>query len=257
MPNFSSETLVRSSLSTYGAWMKDSGGVNDDIYLTEESHEPKTFKVFEDLDSFVAGTEKATVTLGTTCDGTGHVVYNGYLYCQVHDHDYAYMQKVQLSDGAQVANVLITGAAVHGAKTYKNDIDKSDTDFAADSRGLYVTYVIPANSDNIVISKIDVNLNILSSWTTSCTKGDLGGSFMIDGVFYGTFENDGTDTTYISCAYDTVTGQSATYGNVAQSASVPNYESSGEPTYMSDYNPIDSKFYLYKDGKAITYTVSV
>ncbi|MBK9370372.1 MAG: hypothetical protein IPN01_29460 [Deltaproteobacteria bacterium] len=198
--------------------------------------------------ALASGTGGTTITLpGSGFEGTGHVVYGGYLYYVSWSSNT--IVKFDLKTKSSVATLAVPNAGTHNTYHYQWG-GYSDIDLAVDENGLWVLYATLTNGGKMVISRIDESsFTITQTWNTASTvKQNLGNAFMICGVMYT------TDTYYssaatINYAYDTNTST----GRVLSIAfSNPyNYNS-----HIS-YNPNDGKLYSWDSGRLQTYALTI
>ena len=92
-------------------------------------------------------------------EGTGHVVYDGYLYYILYNTNT--MVKYDIQNRNIVTTSPLPNAGYHNLYAYGWG-GFSDIDFAADEQGLWVLYATSSNNGKMVISKLDPsNLSIL------------------------------------------------------------------------------------------------
>lgn len=179
-------------------------------------------------------------------DGTGHVVYDGYLY-----YNEAYgpgIRKVDLATMAEVGSLTIPDAGYRNTYSYGWG-GYSDIDLAIDEDGLWVIYSTPGNSGRLVLSKIDIDsFTITDTWNTdSEPKNHIGNAFMICGKLYAT-ASYGAYTTTINFKFDPETGEES-------NPDIP-FENPGGYNSSIDYNPLEQKLYSWDDGRRQLYDLT-
>jgi len=243
-------TLVRSG-STYGQWMADpEETLGAGLHWEMDAYgDPPTYTLTEyaSLDDLVARSSSGTVRLPYAYDGTGAVVYDGYLYYNQSDSDT--LVKFDLATEEVDATLTLTGAGYHNTYPYQWG-GYSDIDFAVDENGLWVLYATAANSGRMVISSIDVDsFSLVETWNTSSDrKGDIGNAFMVCGVMYAIDDYSSSSTT-ISYTYDTEE-------STGSSASIRWYNDYGYNSMVA-YNPADETIYSWDNSVRVTYTPTI
>lgn len=113
--------------------------------------------------------------------GTGHTVYDGYLY--YNQYGSQNMVKYDISSGTSIVAVL-PNASYNSSGRYQWG-GYSDIDFASDESGLWLTYAT-SNGGKVVVSKLDTsNLSIIQTWNTNSeSKTSMGNSFIKQGKLY-------------------------------------------------------------------------
>ncbi|GDX79259.1 hypothetical protein LBMAG42_10700 [Deltaproteobacteria bacterium] len=234
---------------TYGSWVADpletlGAGL---IWEMPSYSAVTSLTRFASEANMISRTSPTTTTLTYGWDGTGGVVYDGYLY--YNRAATTTLVKVDLSTNTVVATLALTGAGVHNTYHYQWG-GYSDIDFAADEQGLWVIYATPANSGRLVVSKIDPATFTLSATynTTSAGKTSIGNAFMICGVLYAT-NSYSSSTATINYAYDTATGTSSSPG-----IRIPN--NYGYNTELQ-YNSNNGRIYGWDNSHRVYYTTTL
>ena len=235
--------------TTYGTFIADPlETLGSGLVWTMNSHYGTAVVQWPSTSALASGTGGTTITLpGSGFDGTGAVVYGGYLYYVNYNSNT--IVKFDLKTKSQVGSLVVTNAGYHNTYHYQWG-GYSDIDLAVDENGLWVLYATAANSGRMVISEIDESsFTITNTWSTaSSTKTSLGNAFMICGVMYTTASYSST-TTSINYAYDTNT-------STGKSLSIPFTNPYGYNSQLS-YNPNDGKLYSWDYGRLQTYALTI
>jgi hypothetical protein len=235
--------------TTYGSYLTDPlETLGSGLIWTINSYYGSSVVQWPSQSALASGTGGTTITLpGSGFEGTGHVVYGGYLYYVSWSSNT--IVKFDLKTKSSVATLAVPNAGTHNTYHYQWG-GYSDIDLAVDENGLWVLYATLTNGGRMVISRIDESsFTITQTWNTASTvKQNLGNAFMICGVMYT------TDTYYssaatINYAYDTNT---STGRALSIAFSNPyNYNS-----HIS-YNPNDGKLYSWDSGRLQTYALTI
>ncbi|CAH1784178.1 unnamed protein product [Owenia fusiformis] len=204
---------VTSGFGTHGWWSVDPGtpgsrvwvirgyGWNDRTTLQEYANEIELRK---------NNSMRSTTNIaGVACDGTGHAIYKGHLYCNRANTNK--IVKININTASIVQERDLPDAGVHNKYAYQWG-GFSDIDFALDDNDvMYVIYGSITRNGNMVVSKLDRNsLSILQTWNTTIKKNSVGNSFVLGGVLY--VLNSYNNPTYISFKFDTQTNTQSRLG---------------------------------------------
>lgn len=240
----SSPTLLVTSGSTYGAWIKDAAG-GSTIWEFDTYYGAGAIR-YTDEAAMISRTG-TPFTLPRDREGTGHAIYNRLLYYPQYGTNT--LVQYDLSTGT-IRNTLSLSAAGHTNAYHYQWGGYSDIDFAVDELGLWVIYATAANSGRIVVSKIDPDtFTVTDTWNTaSSPKTGVGNAFMICGVLYTTASYSASTTT-INYRYDTET---STGGSLA----IPFTNPGGYNSHIS-YNPADQRLYSWDDRRRQVYGTTI
>jgi hypothetical protein len=233
---------------THGAWMQDPLETLGENLVWE-------LPAFADIHVVTQFSDLASMTdrtgdiylLDDGWDGTGHVVYDGYLYYNQSNGNT--IQKVDLESMASVGTLTLPGAGYRNTYHY-NWGGYSDIDLAVDEDGLWAIYATPGNSGRLVLSKIDIDgFSITETWNTASTvKTNIGNAFMICGKLYAT-SSYSDSTAFIDYKFDPETGESTNPGI--------EIENPGGYNSSIDYNPAERKLYSWDNARRQTYDLVI
>ncbi len=243
-----SGTTVATAGSVYGAWMADpEETLGSGLYWEMDSYYGSKVTEYPSYADLAARTNGSTITLTNQYEGTGGVVYDGYLYYAKYNSNT--IVKYDLDLQKEVATMTLTGAGYHNTYYYQWG-GYSDIDMAVDENGLWAIYATSTNGGKIVVSSIDPDkMAITGTWnTSSSSKTSVGNAFMICGVLYTTNSYSSSSAT-INYAYDTNTSSS-----LSVSISFP--VTYGYTTQI-DYNPNDGLLYVWDYSRRLTFPTTV
>ncbi|XP_053741810.1 olfactomedin-like protein 3 isoform X3 [Synchiropus splendidus] len=191
--------IVKKTGDVSGSWFKDPTAGSQKIYLLSgvRNH---TLLEFGSLQSFSSATPPPRVLqLPASWQGTGHVVYGGFLFYHKADTPNQIL-KVSLESGGVVDSALLPGAGrlpVYGLNpdTYLH--------LAVDQLGLWVLHADPDYAGNLILTKLDkASLAVELTWDTPCQSRDAEGAFLICGTLYVVYNSRHGGRSAVQCVYD-------------------------------------------------------
>jgi len=141
--------LHRTNSAYHGNWCRDplqTDGAGK-VYVFP-SYYGSAFYEYPSLTDYQNNTNVTTHTLSVGYEGTGQVVYDGYLYYNMSNSNH--MIKFDISTGTIVLDIALPNAGFHNIYCYDWG-GWSDIDFAVDETGLWVVYSTSANAGKAVI----------------------------------------------------------------------------------------------------------
>lgn len=233
--------------STYGQWMTDSmETLGAGLVWEMDFYTGDTLVEYASMADLASGTVLSSTVLPEDFDGTGAVVYDGYLYYN-QANSYTLVE-YDIAAGEITSTLDLSDSGFRNSFAYQWG-GWSDFDFAVDENGIWITYGTSANSGSIVLSSLDVKpLALVETWNTdSVAKSSVGNSFVVCGVLYAT-DNFYNGTANINFAYDTVSSTSSDPGLTLTQP--------GGYAAMLDYNPGDGQLYAWDSSQHLTYGVN-
>ncbi|KAJ0069176.1 hypothetical protein NL108_003098, partial [Boleophthalmus pectinirostris] len=193
--------IVKKVGDTSGSWFKDPSEGSNKVYLMSGIRN-NTLVEYVSLKRF---TEKSItpapkeLQLPFYWQGTGQVVYNGFLY--VHKADTPnQILKVDLLNGTVVDSTLLPGA---GQMPVYSLNPNTYMDFAVDELGLWVIHADSEYGGNLVITKLDkASLSVEYTWDTQCKSRDAEGAFIICGTLYVVYNTRYGGRSTVQCLFD-------------------------------------------------------
>jgi hypothetical protein len=231
--------------ATQGQWMSDPlETLGAGLVWEMDGYGGSTLVEYASKDRLAAGKVSSSITLPQAYDGTGAVVYDGFLYYNQANSNT--LVEYDIAAGAINSTLQLSDAGFRNTYPYHWG-GYSDIDFAADENGLWVTYATSANAGRLVLSSLGTQPLVLEdTWNTdSPEKSSVCNSFVVCGVLYASNEcHEATGTIFY--AYDTITETSSSPGiAISQSG----YNS------MLDYNPGEGVLYSWDWSVHKTYAV--
>ncbi|XP_034541764.1 olfactomedin-like protein 3A [Notolabrus celidotus] len=240
--------IVKKAGDTYGCWFKDPSEGSDKVYLLSGIRN-STLVEYASLHSF---TERTTtppakvLQLPFHWQGTGHVVYNGFIYYHKADTPNQIM-KVDLTNGTVVDSTLLPGA---GRLPVYSLNPNTYLDLAVDELGLWVIHADPEYGGNLVITKLDkASLAVEYTWDTQCRSRDAEGAFLICGTLYVVYNTRYGGRSTVQCLYDI---HDTFHSDESPVLFFPKRYTSHSSIH---YHPGDKQLYAWDDGYQTIYKV--
>lgn len=240
--------IVKRTGDSSGSWFKDPSEGSTKVYLLSGIRN-NTLVEYASLQSFterIATPPARVVQLPFDWQGTGHVVYNGFLYCHKANTPNQLL-KVDLLNGTVVDSTLLPGAGrlpVYGLNpnTY--------LDMAVDELGLWVIYADLEYGGNLVITKLDkATLAVEYAWNTQCRSRDAEGAFLMCGTLYVVYNTRYGGRSTIQCLYDI---HDSIHSEESPVMFFPKRYTSHSSIH---YHPGDKQLYAWDDGYQTIYKV--
>lgn len=240
--------IVKKAGDTSGSWFKDPSEGSSKVYLLSGIRNNSLLE-YVSLKSFTERTispPPKVVQLPSHWQGTGHVVYNGFIYYHKADTPNQIL-KVDLLNGTVVDSTLLPGA---GRLPVYSLNPNTYLDMAVDELGLWVIHADPEYAGNLVIAKLDrVSLAVEYTWDTQCKSHDAEGAFLICGTLYVVYNTRYGGRSTIQCLYDI-------HDTIHSEESPVMFFPKRYTTHSSiHYNPKDKQLYAWDDGYQTIYKV--
>ncbi|XP_071093688.1 noelin-3-like [Haliotis cracherodii] len=233
-----------------GAFMKDVADDTGTIFIMAGSGSSDRLVEYESEIDLQYSFTSITFDLPFKCQGTGHVIYRGCLYCQREGTSKIIKYKLDRMENMGEIDVTKTGMENQYAFEFG---DINDIDLAVDEYGLWAIYNTPETAGKIMISRInDASMEIEQTWLTSYPRSLASNTFMICGVLY-TVESFNETPNYIKYIFDTATAKDT----VLKGGSLvfPALDDADVHVSMLDYNFKDGILYAWGGGKVYSFHV--
>uniref|UniRef100_A0A3B3TMR0 Olfactomedin-like protein 3A n=1 Tax=Poecilia latipinna TaxID=48699 RepID=A0A3B3TMR0_9TELE len=238
--------IVKKSGDPNGCWFKDPSEGSNKVYLFS-GFRNNTILEYKSLKSFTkTSTPPANeVQLPFHWQGTGHVIYNGFLYCHKADTPNEIL-KVDLLNGTVVDSTLLPGA---GRLPVYSLNPNTYLDMAVDELGLWVIHADVEYGGNLVITKLDkVSLAVEYTWDTQCRSSDAEGAFLICGTLYVVYNTRYGGRSTVQCLYDI-------HDTIHRLVPVMFFPKRYTSHSSIHYHPGDKQLYAWDDGYQTIYKV--
>ncbi|XP_023262782.1 olfactomedin-like protein 3A [Seriola lalandi dorsalis] len=240
--------IVKKAGDTYGSWFKDPSDQSAKVYLLSGIRND-TLLEYVSLQSFTERTitpPAKVVQLPAEWQGTGHVVFSGFLYYHKADTPNQIL-KVDLVNGTVVDSTLLPGA---GRLPVYSLNPNTYLDLAVDELGLWVIHADPEYGGNLVITKLDKGtLAVDYTWDTQCKSRDAEGAFLICGTLYVVYNTRYGGRSTIQCLYDI---HDSIHSDESPVMFFPKRYTSHSSIH---YHPGEKQLYAWDDGYQTIYKV--
>ncbi|XP_008309526.1 olfactomedin-like protein 3 [Cynoglossus semilaevis] len=240
--------IVKKAGDASGSWFKDPTAGSEKVYLLSGFYN-NTLLEYHSLHSFTeknSSTPAKVLQLPFYWQGTGHVVYNGFLYYHKADTPNQIL-KVALLNTTVVDSTLLPGA---GRIPVYSLNPNTYLDLAVDELGLWVIHADAEYEGKLVVSKLDkASLAVEYTWDTQCPSRDAEGAFLICGTLYVVYNTRYGGRSTVQCLYD--------IHNTIHSEESPVLFFPKRYTSHSSihYHPGDQQLYAWDDGYQTIYHV--
>ncbi|XP_053174546.1 olfactomedin-like protein 3 [Scomber japonicus] len=240
--------IVKKTGDTAGSWFRDPSAGSAKVYLLSGIRN-NTLLEYVSLRSFTERTTTPTpkvVQLPFPWQGTGHVVYNGFLYYHKADTPNQIL-KVDLLNGTVVDSTLLPGA---GRLPVYSLNPNTYVDLAVDELGLWVIHADNEYGGNLVITKLDKGtLAVEYIWDTQCKSRNAEGAFLICGTLYVVYNTHYGGRSTVQCLYDI---HDTIHSDESPVIFFPKRYTSHSSIH---YHPGDKQLYAWDDGYQTIYKV--
>ncbi|NWI38246.1 OLFL1 protein, partial [Picathartes gymnocephalus] len=238
--------IVKKTGGKHGSWMKDPGKKHAKIYLLSGSVNNVILE-FANIMTFMENnqTVKARrVPLPLPWEGTGHVIYQGFLFYHRHG-SLNEIVKFNIQRRSVADQMLLPGAGRVPAYQLS---PQTKIDLAVDEQGLWALHAEPETGGNLVVTKINAgSMAVEHSWDTPCSSRDAEAAFMACNTLHVVYNSPSGGSSRIQCVYD-VLGALSAHTNPG----LPFPKRQGGHCTVH-YNPKEKQLFAWGDGSQIVY----
>ncbi|XP_061607825.1 gliomedin [Phyllopteryx taeniolatus] len=242
-----SECLIKSLInprnvtkmeSTFGTWMKDTAGLNDERIWVAEHFSGRVLREYQSIAAFQHNISDV-VNVRKFYQGCGHTVHNGSFYYQIAGT--SSIARFELD--SKKLHTLTVDNALHHNLAYLLHNSKTYFKLAADENGLWLIFA-SAVDESVVVAQLDQKTFSITSYiNTTYPRTKAGNAFIACGVLYVTDTKDAR----VSFAYDLLKGKPV---NVTFDLRPP-----GGVLAMLSYSPKDRHLYVWDHNYVKLYAV--
>uniref|UniRef100_A0A8C5TKC1 Olfactomedin like 1 n=1 Tax=Malurus cyaneus samueli TaxID=2593467 RepID=A0A8C5TKC1_9PASS len=238
--------IVKKTGEKHGSWMKDPGKKHAKIYLLSGSVNNVVLE-FSSIMAFMENNQtlKARrVPLPWPWQGTGHAIYQGFLFYHRHG-SLNEIIKFNILRRNVAGQMLLPGAGRIPAYQLS---PQTKIDLAVDEQGLWALHAEPEIGANIVVTKIEpVSMAVEHSWDTPCSSRDAEAAFMACNTLHVVYNSPSGGSSHIQCLYDVLGAPSA---HSSPGLRLPKRQGSHSTVH---YNPKEQQLFAWGDGSQILY----
>ncbi|XP_057882818.1 olfactomedin-like protein 1 [Melospiza georgiana] len=238
--------VVKKTGGKHGSWMKDPGKKHAKIYLLSGSVNNVVLE-FANIMAFMENNQtlKARrVPLPVPWEGTGHVIYQGFLFYHRHG-SLNEIVKFHLQRRSVADQMLLPGAGRIPAYQLS---PQTKIDLALDEQGLWALHAEPETGGNIVLTKINpVAMAVEHSWDTPCSSRDAEAAFMACNTLHVVYNSPSGGSSRIQCVYDVLGALNA---HTNPGLHFPKRQGGHSSVH---YNPKEKQLFAWGDGSQIIY----
>ncbi|RLV95874.1 hypothetical protein DV515_00012731 [Chloebia gouldiae] len=238
--------VVKKTGGKHGSWMKDPGKKHGKIYFLSGSVNNVILE-FANIMAFMENNQtlKARrVPLPLPWEGTGHVIYQGFLFYHRHG-SLNEIIKFNIQRRNVADQMLLPGAGRIPAYQLS---PQTKIDLALDEQGLWALHAEPETGGNIVLTKINaVAMAVEQSWDTPCSSRGAEAAFVACNTLHVVYNSPSGGSPRIQCVYDVLGALSAPTN---PGLHFPKRQG-GHSTIH--YNPKEKQLFAWGDGSQIIY----
>ncbi|XP_048343012.1 olfactomedin-like protein 1 [Sphaerodactylus townsendi] len=238
--------IVKKAGDTDGSWLKDPEKNYQKIYFLTGTKN-KIVLEFANIRVFTESSDTQSarrVALPFPWQGTGHTVYNGFLFYHRHG-SLNEIIKFDIQNRSTTGQMLLSG--VGEAPAYELN-PSTKIDLAVDELGLWTIYTESNTNGKLVITKINPEtMTEEHTWDTPCKRQNAEAAFMMCGALYVLYNSPVGGTSRIECIYDTL--QTISPHEVLQ-FHFPKRQASHS---MVHYNSREKQLFAWDNGSQIIY----
>lgn len=235
---------------TTGMWSKDIGSNSGKVYIFNGTGEDTLyqFSSVRDFTSSQGLSAAKAVTLPTSWQGVGHVVYNNHLY-YVRANEEIRLVKFDLQNNIVVDSAVFP--AKHRLPVYSLN-PETYIDLAVDEEGLWAIFATKENDKHISLAKLDPKtLSIEQMWDTPCLRENAEAAFVVCGTVYVAYNSKLPSRSRIQCVFDVS-------DMVTNDDALTVYFPKRYGTHSSlKYSPMEQLLYAWDDGYQILYKLQM
>ncbi|XP_028302391.1 olfactomedin-like protein 3A [Gouania willdenowi] len=229
-----------------GMWTKDISGTSGKVYILNgtDGDTVHEFSSVQDFTRSLGVALSSELKLPSAWTGTGHVVYNNYVY-YIKQAEEIMVVKYDMKSKTVVDSAVFPvqeHVPVYGLSP------ETALDLAVDEEGLWAIYATRQNERHISLAKVDANsLDIEQMWDTNCPRENAEGAFVICGTLYVVYNSKQPGRSRVQCVFDVndmVTNEDAPLVYFPKRY--------GSHSSLK-YNPQEQLLYAWDDGYQILY----
>uniref|UniRef100_A0A8D0G3M7 Olfactomedin like 1 n=1 Tax=Sphenodon punctatus TaxID=8508 RepID=A0A8D0G3M7_SPHPU len=236
--------IVKKAGDMHGSWLKDPSKDYQKIYFLN-GPKSKIVLEFANIRMFTESIKTARrLTLPFPWQGTGHAVYNGFLFYHRHG-SLNEIIKYNLQKRNMTDQMLLPGA---GQTSPYELYPSAKIDLAVDELGLWAIHAEPDSGGKLVLTKINhATMTVENTWDTSCESKNAEAAFLMCGALYVVYNSPSGGTSRTECVYDVLDTI-----NIYEFTALHFPKRQGIHS-MIHYNPREKQLFAWYNGSQIIY----
>ncbi|MCI4387668.1 hypothetical protein PGIGA_G00076890 [Pangasianodon gigas] len=237
--------IVKRLGSTKGVWTKDARTAKVYIFNGTSEDTLYEFKSVKELSASSGMSKGKQITLPFAWYGTGHAVYDGFLY-YVTERSELQLIKFHLENSSLVDSAVLP---VQDQVSVYSFNPETMVDLIADEEGLWALYAV---GETINLAKMDPDtLDIEQMWDTACSRNNAEAAFFVCGTLYVVYNTRPPSRSRVQCVFDV--NDMVTPGE----APLLYFPRRFGAHSSLKYNPVEKQVYAWDDGYQILYRMSL
>lgn len=231
--------------SPKGVWTRDARTAKVYIFNGTSEDTLYEFNSVKELSASLGLSKGKQITLPSAWNGTGHAVYNGFLY-YVSERSELQVVKFDLNNNSVADSAVLPVEAQTPVYSLNPE---TLVDLIADEEGLWALY--PAG-DTINLAKMDSDtLDIEQMWDTLCPRNNAEAAFIVCGTVYVVYNTRPSSRSRVQCVFDV--------NDMVNAGEAPLlYFPRRYGAHSSlKYNPEERQVYAWDDGYQIIYRLAL
>ncbi|KAI4876008.1 hypothetical protein NFI96_003277 [Prochilodus magdalenae] len=231
--------------SPKGVWTKDSRTAKVYVFNGTSEDTVYEFKSVKELSASSGMSKGRQITLPSAWNGTGHAVYDGFLY-YVSERSELQVVKFDLKNSSLADSAVLPVEAQTPVYSLNPE---TLVDLIADEEGLWALY--PAG-DTINLAKMDSDtLDIEQMWDTLCPRNNAEAAFIVCGTVYVVYNTRPSSRSRVQCVFDV--NDMVTAGE----APLLYFPRRFGAHSSLKYNPVEKQVYAWDDGYQMLYRLAL
>lgn len=230
--------------SPKGIWTRDSRTAKIYVFNSTSEDTLYEFNTVKELSTSSGLSTGKQITLPSAWNGTGHTVYDGFLYYTSETSELQVI-KFDLGNNSIVDRAVlpVKDMSVYGLNP------ETLVDLVADEEGLWALYAV---GDTINLARMDPEtLDIEQMWDTVCPRSNAEAAFIVCGTVYVVYNTRPPSRSRVQCVFDV---NEVVMGGEAPLLYFP--RRFGAHSSLK-YNPVERQLYAWDDGYQIIYRLSL
>ncbi|XP_056589228.1 olfactomedin-like protein 3B isoform X1 [Triplophysa dalaica] len=231
--------------SPKGVWTKDARSAKVYVFNSTSDNTLYEFSSVRELSASSGVSNGRQITLPSAWNGTGHAVFDGFLY-YISESSEIQVMKYDFKNGSIADSTVFPKES--NSPVYSLN-PETLVDLIADEDGLWALY---PSGDTISVAKMDSDsLDIEQMWDTACPRNNAEAAFIVCGTVFVVYNTKPPSRSRVQCVFDV--------NDMVSSGEAPLvYFPRRYGAHSSlKYNPEERQLYAWDDGYQIIYKLAL